>query len=117
MEEKVGEQEVELEALNKKIVALQGKLEREDQEGRNARTIYEQKIQEVNSRGDKQLEMLEWNTTLIQKVQANMESLENAQNTLAELLGNLDEGLNAEIFVWRHQKLQHKKIQLISHKR
>ena len=36
MEENLGKQEVELEALNRKISALQEKLERVDQEGMHA---------------------------------------------------------------------------------
>ena len=59
MEEKLGKQEVELEALNRKIAALKEKLEKVDQEGRNVNTIDEAENLEVNIRRDKTLEMLE----------------------------------------------------------
>ena len=94
MKEKLGKQDVEVEVLKRKISALQQKLERVHQDGINAHTIHEQKIQEVNSREDKQLEMLEQNTALIRKVQTNMESFQNSQDMLAELLANLDEGVH-----------------------
>ena len=51
MEEKMRKQDVELEALKRRIASVQEKVEKVDQEGRNPRTIHEQKIQEVANRG------------------------------------------------------------------
>ena len=45
--------------------------------------------------GNNQLDMLEQNMALIQKVETNLESLQNAHDTLAELLGNFDEGVQS----------------------
>ena len=93
-EEKLGKQEVGMEALKRKIAALQEKLERVYQEERNAHAIHEHRMQKVNNRGHEQLEILEQNMALIQKVQKNVESLHTSQDTLAELFYNLEEGVS-----------------------